>query len=188
MTRGTSHRTKNLTASAILAAMGVSLLFIGMMIETLDLSMAALASFLCIFAVIELGGKYSWLIYAVTGVLSVILMPFNMAGWFYLLFFGYYPILKERFERLNKTLAWAVKLIVVNLALTACITLASFLFYSGNMLKALKVMLGAENWGVYAIIGMWVLVNIVFIIYDIALTRLITFYFIKIRHRFKFLK
>jgi MFS family permease len=36
-------------------------------------------------------------------------------------------------------------------------------------------------------VNIW-LVNVVFIIYDIALTKLITFYFIKLRHRFKFLR
>ena len=187
MSRGISQKTKKMTISALLAAMGVAMLFIGSIFETLDLSMAALASFFCIFAVIELGSKYSWLIYAVTGVLSVVLLPFSMGGWFYLLFFGYYPILKEKFEKLNKPLAWSIKMIVVNIALVACTLLASFLFYGGNMFEALTVMFDAEKWGIFAVIGMWVLLNIVFVIYDIALTRLITFYFVKLRHRFRFL-
>ena len=37
---------------ALLAAMGVALIFIGALIETLDLTVAALASFFCIFAII----------------------------------------------------------------------------------------------------------------------------------------
>ena len=61
MSRGISQKTKRMTVSAMLAALGVALLFISGLIETLDLSMAALASFFCIFAVIELGGAYPWL-------------------------------------------------------------------------------------------------------------------------------
>ena len=109
MSKGISNKTKKLTLGAILSAMGVALLFIGSFIETLDLTMAALASFFCIFAVIELGGAYPWLIFAVTGVLSVVLMPYSLTGWFYLLFFGYYPILKEKFEHLSRPISWFLK-------------------------------------------------------------------------------
>ena len=187
MSRGVSQKTKKMTISALMAAMGVALLFIGALIETLDLSMAALASFFCIFAVIEMGGAYPWLIYSVTGVLSIILMPYSMGGWFYILFFGYYPILKEKIEKLKMPIAWLIKIALLNVALVICITLASIVFYGGNMLETLFTMFGAEGWGMYAVIGICVLVNIVFVIYDIALTRLITFYFVKLRHRFKFL-
>ena len=95
MSRGVSEKTKKITLSAVLTAMGVVLLLIGAVIEVLDLTMAALASFFCIFSVIEMGKGYPWMIYAVTGILSIILMPQGFGGWFYILFFGYYPIIKE---------------------------------------------------------------------------------------------
>jgi hypothetical protein len=177
-----------MTVSAVMAAMSVALLFLGSIIQTLDLSMAALASFFCIFAVIEIKGAYPWLLYAVTAILSVILMPQNMGGWFYLLFLGYYPILKAKIERLSVILAWLIKMVIFNAALIICVIAASFLFYGGNMLQAIYGMLGAEGWGIYAVAGIYVLVNVVFIIYDIALTRLITYYIMKLSHRFKFLK
>lgn len=187
MSRGVSRNTKRMTVCAVLAAMSVALIFIGSIIQTLDLSMAALASFFCIFAVIEIKGAYPWLLYAVTGVLSVILMPQNMAGWFYLLFLGYYPVLKEKIEKLNLILSWIIKILIFNVALIVCVLAASLIFYGGNMIQALYGMLGAEGWGMYAIIGMYLLGNVVFVVYDIALTRLITYYFVKLRHRFKFL-
>lgn len=191
MSRGVSQKTKKMTTSALLAAMGVALLFIGSLIETLDLSMAALASFFCIFAVIELGGAYPWLIFAVTSVLAVVLMPFSMAGWFYLLFFGYYPILKEKFENLPKLASWGIKMIVLNIALIASVALAYFLFFGqsgGSIIDAFIYIFGGEEVGSYIALGVYVLVNIVFVIYDIALTRLISLYFFKLRPRFKFLK
>ena len=188
MSRGVSNKTKKMTAAALLAAMGVAIMFLGSLIETLDLSMAALASFFCIFAVIELGNTYSWLIFAVTGVLSVILMPYSMVGWFYLLFFGYYPILKEKFEKLKPIPAWLIKMAVLNVALVISMIFASFVFYGGNMFETFIVMFGAEDWGIYAAIGIYVLVNVVFIVYDLALTRLISLYIFKLRQRFKFFK
>ena len=134
MSRGVSHKTKKTTLAALLAAMGVALIFLGSVIEVLDLSVAALASFFCIFAVIELGGAYPWLLYAVTSLLSVILMPYTMGGWFYLLFFGYYPILKEKLERLKKPIAWCLKLVILNVALLISVVLAYFLFFGQTVI------------------------------------------------------
>lgn len=192
MSRGISKKTKQLTVSSLLCAIGVALLFVGSVVETLDLSMAALASFLCVFAVIELSGKYSWMIYAATGLLSVILMPYSMGGWFYLLFFGYYPIIKEKLEKLKKPVEWLLKIITLNLALIICVFAAYFLFFGQtegkSVFDAFTLVFGDSGVGEIMAIVIYALVNVVFVIYDIALTRLITLYFYKIRHRFKFLK
>ncbi|MBO5842495.1 MAG: hypothetical protein J6R46_05805, partial [Clostridia bacterium] len=57
---------------------------------SLDLSMAALASLITVWAAEELDGSYPWLIWLVTSLLSLLLMPFNTAAWEYLLFAGLY--------------------------------------------------------------------------------------------------
>ena len=44
---------------------------------------------------------------------------------------------------------------------------------------------GGEDAGVYLALGIYLLSNAVFVLYDFALTRIITFYFIKIRPRIK---
>jgi hypothetical protein len=191
MSRGISQKTKKLTVGAILSALGVAMLLVGAMIEVMDLSMAALASFFCIFAVIELGGAYPWLIYAVTSVLSLILMPFGMGGWFYLLFFGYYPIFKEKLERKKRTISWLLKIVLFNVALAIGVVVAYFLFFGntgGGIEQAFFLIFGGEDVGKAMAIITYLLANIVFVVYDIALTRLITYYFVKIRKKFKFLK
>ena len=189
MKRGVSHKTKALTLCAILSAMGVVLLMLGALIETLDLSMAALASFFCIFAVIELGGTYPWLIFAVTGTLSVVLLPHSAGGWFYLLFFGYYPILKEKLERLKKPVSYLFKILIFNAAVFLGTAVTLLLFYGGGEGKTLWdafiFFFGGEDAGIYLALGTYLLSNAVFVIYDFALTRMITFYFIKIRPRLK---
>ena len=129
MGRGVSDRTKKLALGAMLSAMGVVMLAIGGLIEVLDLSMAALASFFCIFAVIEMGKGYPVMVYATTGVLAVLIMPQWLSGWFYLLFFGYYPIVKERLERLPRAIAWILKLLVFNAAIGVYAVICYFLFF-----------------------------------------------------------
>ena len=192
MARGISEKTKKMTVGAVLSALGVVILFIGSMLETLDLSMAALASFLCVLAVIELGGAYPFMIYAVTGILSVILMPYKMSGWFYVLFFGYYPIIKEKLERLKKPIAWLIKLAVLNGAIWICITIAYFLFLGPQQSKTIIDMFysffGDASLGSVFAIGMYLLVNVAFVVYDIALTRLISVYLFRLRKKFRFIK
>ena len=168
--------------------MGVALLYVGSFIEVLDLSAAALASFCCLFAVIEFGGVYPWLIFAVTGILSVILAPYATGGWFYILFFGYYPIVKDKLQKLKAPIAWTLKLLLLNTAIALCLTIACFLFYGGDFYNTLLLTFGDENWGIYAVIGTYLLLNFTFVVYDIALNRLVVFYYVKIRNKFKFLR
>ena len=190
MSRGVSEKTKKLTLCATLAAMGVVLLLIGGFIEVLDLSMAALASFFCIFAVIEMGRGYPWMVFAVTGILAVVIMPQGLGGWLYLIFFGYYPILKEKIEKLFMPLAWLLKLIVFNLAVTVYAVICYFLFF--GQLEALfneaASLLGGVGNGAVIIAAIYLVLNIVFVVYDVALTNLITLYLVKLRKKFRFLK
>lgn len=190
MSRGVSEKTKKLTLSAVLAAMGVVLLLIGAFIEVLDLSMAALASFFCIFAVIEMGKGYPWMIYAVTGILSIILMPQGLGGWFYILFFGYYPIVKEKVEKLFKPLAWGLKLFVFNTAITVYALICYFLFFGElkMLLDEFSLLFGGMQVGAVLIVIVYAVLNVIFVVYDLALTQLISLYLVKLRKKFRFLK
>lgn len=190
MSRGVSEKTKKLTLSATLAAMGVVLLIIGALIEVLDLSMAALASFFCIFAVIEMGKGYPWMIFAATGILSVIIMPQGLGGWFYLVFFGYYPIIKERLEKLFKPVAWLLKLVVFNVAVTVYGIVCYFFFFGQlkQLFDEVSALMGGMSVGAVVILVVYAVLNLIFVVYDVALTNLITLYLVKLRKKFRFLK
>lgn len=190
MSRGVSEKTKKLTLCAVLCAMGVVLLLIGAFIEVLDLSMAAIASFFCIFAVIEMGRGYPWMVYGVTGLLSVILMPQGLGGWFYILFFGYYPIVKEKLEKLIKPLSRLLKLVVFNVSISLYGVICYFLFFGelSALINEFSSLFGGMSPGVILGIIIYAILNLVFIIYDFALTRLISLYLIKLRKKFKFIK
>lgn len=173
--RKSSQRIKQITVSAMLSALGVIIMAVGAFVEVLDLSTAVLASMLCIFAVIEIKGSYPWLIWLSTSVLALILLPIKTPAVFYALFFGFYPILKEKLERLSRIVAWILKLVIFH----ACIGLIFGVF-------KLFVPAALEDVG-----GGWMLALLYamglacFILYDIALTRLITFYIFRLRNRFR---
>ncbi len=167
------EQTRKLTTCAMLTALGVVLLYLGSMIELVDIALAVLASLLCVFAVIEYGGSAPWLVFAVTGILSLILLPQKTPAVMYLLFFGYYPILKEKLERRSRVVSWVLKELVFNASLALMLLLS----------HTTMVAPGAEPLLLYA--AFVLLAEVVFPIYDIALTRLISLYLYRLRRRFR---
>lgn len=168
------NNTKRLTTCAMFCALGVILLYLGSLIEVADISMAVIASLFCVLAVIEYGKGAPWTVFAVTAVLSLLLLPNKSAAVYYTFFFGFYPILKAYFERLDKVKAWILKEIVFNVSLAVIIVIVKLLLMPGVDIPVMMYVIAV------------VLCEGVFLLYDIALTRLITFYLFKLRHRFKF--
>ena len=151
-------------------------MYLGSFIDVLDLSVAVIASLFCIVAVIEAGRSWGYAVYGGTAILSMILLPNRSPAAVYLLFAGYYPILKERLEgRIRKkALLYAVKIAIFNVAFAAIAAVLVLVFSvpteSGLMAAAL-----------------FVLGNFTFLVYDVALTRLITAYIRLLRPRLTFL-
>lgn len=160
--------TKKITLAAILSALGVIVLLLGSVFTMLDLTMVAIASLLVVMAVIELGGCYPYLIWLVTGILSMLLLPSKFSAILYIVFGGIYPILKAMFERLHFVVAWVLKLSYFNTMLTLLIFLCNYVF------KLSDTDLG-YNFIVY------ILCNGVFVLYDIAASEMIVLYMIKLR-------
>ena len=165
-----------LTVAATLAALGVIFLTLGAFVEVLDLSMAAIASLTVVFAVIELKGKYPLLVYLVTSVLALLLLPSKTPALFYACFAGYYPILKAMFEgHFSRPVTWLLKL------LSFCAATALIVFVGVKLLFPAGLV-----WQAWYI-ALLVPLGLVFVLYDVALTRLITFYMVRLRGRFGFL-
>ena len=167
------EQIRKLTTCAMLSALGVVLLYLGAMVELMDISLAVLASLLCVFAVIEYGGNAPWLVFGVTGILSLILLPQKTPAVMYLLFFGYYPILKEKLEKRSRVVSWVLKELIFQVALVLMLLLS----------HATMATPAANLWLFYGAFAL--LAELIFPIYDIALTRLISLYLNKLRRRFR---
>ena len=166
--------TKRLTVCAMLSALGVVLLWIGSILEVAEISMAVIASLLCVIAVIEYGGAAPWLVYAVTGLLGLVLLPNKGIAAMYLLFFGYYPIVKEKLEQRPRVLRWVLKELIFYAAVLALAVVWKWLLFPEAVLPSPLLL-----------VALLVLAQVVFVLYDIALTRLISFYVFRLRQRFR---
>lgn len=164
-----------MTVSAMLCALGVVFLALGSFVEVLDLSVAAIASLLTVYAVIELKGPYPWLIWLVTTIVAFLLLPLKTPVLFYAILAGYYPILKEKIEKTALPIAWSLKLAVLTISLAVIYIL--FKAFLPEML------VGLEAW--YLLVGLYAASLVAFVLYDICLTKLITVYFVKLQKRFR---
>ena len=168
----------------MMIALSVIILYMGSLIEVLDISMAAIASLLCIIAVIEYGRGYAWMVFGGTALIAMLLLPEKFTPSLYALLIGYYPILKELIERIGKkspfpspgkrysVLRWAIKLLFFNCAFLAFALVAIYLLALPESAKWMKI-------------TMFILANVAFVLYDVALTRLISTYIFRIRDRLR---
>ena len=187
----TVQKTRRLTVSALLCALGAVLLCAGRLFDgTLDLSMAALASLIAVWAAEEMGGSYPWLIWLVTSLLALILMPFNTAAWEYLLFAGVYPMLRVMLERLPAVVRVLVKLTLFNAVIAfGVLVLWRLLFPTAQSYPAaLGAFLGGmgAHWGYSLAVG--ITANAAFVLYDFVIGRFIGAYRATLRKKFKFLQ
>ena len=152
-----------LALCSVLSALGVILIYLGSVFDVLDMSMAVLASLTVIVLVIECGGAYPWLVYAVTSILSLILVPNKASVLSYAFFMGFYPIVKEKIERIPLRLVrFVVKLAVFN----ACMVLIWWLA---------QLMIGGMTFDMPVFVVL-LLLNVIFVFYDYALSVMITAY------------
>ena len=160
--------TKKITLSAILAAVGVIIILISGVFTTLDLTCAVLAGFCVIIAVIEVGGFYPYLVYLVCALSSVLLCPNKIAPMLFLLFTGWYPILKRVIEAYHPVIVWALKLSAFNIFFGAVVLASTKLALLTEFALEMKPLV-------------FLVANGAFVLYDVALTSVITFYLMKIR-------
>lgn len=155
----------------MLMALSVAILCLGALLELIDLSVAALVSCFVVFLRIELGGAYPLLFWAGASLLSLLLYPGNSAGIAFALI-GLYPLAKAYLERIPRALEWVLKLLLCEALLVSYVLIARF------VLKLPDAVL--TGWLLPAFL---LLATVVFVLYDIVLSRLITFYSFRIRPR-----
>lgn len=171
------RKTKKITLSAMIVALGTVFLVLGAMVDVLDLSVCALSSLLVAFVYIEIGSPYTFIVWIATSLLTFVFFPGSIVWLEYLLVFGIYPIIKAYIEKLPRKVWLLLKLLFFNAVLVAMIFLVELI---------LKMpFFGFEN--LLIKVGVYVLFNVAFIAYDIFITVLIRFYFERLRNRFKHL-
>lgn len=178
-------QTKKLTLSAMVVALGTVFMIIGAAVEILDLTAVAIASLLVSFVYIELGSPYTFLVWLCTSLTTFLLYSGSMMWLMYFLIFGIYPILKGYIEKLPKRLWWVLKLLFCNVMFFVLAKGTELIF--GVPFFEETEFLGLPSMVVKALL--WIVMNIMFIAYDMFIIVMVRYYNIKLRPKFsKFLK
>ncbi len=153
----------------IISAVSIVLMFSTGLIPTLTYAIPAVAGALLIMIVIEISPKFAVAVYLAVSVLSLLVVADKEAAVMYAAFFGYYPIIKGFIEKkLNGVSAWIVKYIIFNVAvISAYLIVSKILGISYDDIAFL---------GKFALPLLWLICNITFAFYDIALTRILSIY------------
>ena len=181
-------KTKKLTLSSAIVALGVLFMTLGAISSVLDLSAAVLASLLMCFVYLELGSPYTWLVWLATSLLSFILFSGSFVWLTYLLVYGIYPIIKGYIERLPR-MAWLpIKLVFVNAMMLVLLFFSEALIGVSFFGDVSGIHIG--KWMIdpriiYAV--MWALLNIGFVVYDRMIVVLVLWYQKRLRPRLAFL-
>jgi hypothetical protein len=170
--------TKKIAIASLCGSLGVIFLYLGVILNVLDMTAALLSSVLVLFCVLELGYGYAFAVYAIISVLSLLLLPNPSPAWMFIALFGYIPITKFLLEKYLKKLAWIPKLALFNLLFAAVI------FLGGEVLGfSTENQFGISAKGVY--IAFFIVGNFLYVMCDILYGRLTLLYFLRFRDKIK---
>ena len=154
--------TKKLTLCGLMAALSVAVM-LSSYFPYLTYAIPALAGLFMMVPLIECGLWWAIGTYAVSGAIAFLTAE-PEAMLLYVLFLGYYPILKSLIERINKQIIeWILKLAVFNAAAVVFYFVSTFIF---SIPFGEFGIIGKAGYAVF--LG---LCNVVFVIYDIGISR-----------------
>jgi len=155
-------KAKEITLSGILTGLTIVILYLNLLLPISTISILTLASLLVPIALIRGSMKSAILVYVSSSIIGLFILPLNIII-LYILFFGIYGIVKFYIEKINKLpLEIFIKIIFFNIILF----LSFFVFKTFIPIEITKLPIG-----IFLIIA-----EIVFLLYDYALTLLISFY------------
>ena len=147
----------------------------------LTYAIPAVAGLFIMAVVIELDLKWAFLSYTSSAVLTFLFAE-PESKLMYVFFLGYYPIVKALLERIRKpVIEWVIKVLSFNAAV-----LVVYLIFAKPMGIDMSDFGTLGKYGEFVLLGLG---NIVFVLYDIAVSRMATMYVKIVRPKFKnFLK
>lgn len=165
-----NRQAHGVAMGGMVTALSLILLVAAGIVPTMEFVFTAIAGILLIVAVLDLQMKWAWGIFVAVTLLGLLLCPDKSVVIFYLFFFGHYPLVKNYIERLHsRVLQWVLKLPLFNICLILAYLVVAKLFGVSD---------AAMRYGYLITLA---LANVAFVLYDIALSRLIVTYVLRLR-------
>ena len=162
----------------VFGALSLALLLVGSIFPAATFVAPALAGLAIVPVAVEYGMRAGWAVYAVVACLSLLFVPDRELSLFFVFLMGHYPLLKAYLERIHsRALRAVLKLAVFNVSVAAVYAVLLLLFPVEALMEEY------QEAGVAFALGLLAAGNFTFIIYDIAVKRLVGYYCVALRPR-----
>lgn len=166
--------SKVIAYSGVATALSVVMLFLGSIFWVLGYTMPLVASLVMIILLDSISQKSALLTFISTSIISFILLNDKECVLLYILFFGYYPLIRDKINDIkSKFLSYLLKFITFNAAMVLTQVLCVYVFGI-----PFDDMLG--KWGIVLFV---LCLNLVFVVFDKLYTLLLKLYRIKLKKK-----
>ena len=166
--------TSNIAFCSVISALCVVIMALCRVVSITDYAVSALCGLFVGVVVIELGAKWALATYVVVSFLGLVLGS-NECAITFVVFLGYYPIIKIWLDKLNRIISVLLKLALFNFMIVGAYWFLDFLGFIP--LDEISVL------GKYTNIVVLVLANAVFIIYDFAFNGIMNQYYTRFHNK-----
>ena len=166
--------SKVIAYSGVATALSVVMLFLGSIFWVLGYTMPLVASLVMIILLDSISQKSALLTFVSTSIISFILLNDKECVLLYVLFFGYYPLIRDKINEIKpKFLSYLLKFVSFNAAMVLTQILCVYVFGI-----PFDDMLG--KWGIVVFV---ICLNLVFAVFDKLYTLLLRLYRIKLKKK-----
>lgn len=166
--------SKVIAYSGVATALSIVMLFLGSIFWVLGYTMPLVASLVMIILLDSISQKSALLTFISTSIISFILLNDKECVLLYILFFGYYPLIRDKINDIKpKFLSYLLKFITFNAAMVLTQVLCVYVFGI-----PFDDMLG--KWGIVLFV---LCLNLVFVVFDKLYTLLLRLYRIMLKKK-----
>jgi len=164
-------RAAGIAFPAVLGALSLVMLYIACLMPTGLWGWTAVAGLGPLAVVASRNVKSGFLCWGGVSILALLLLPDKFCAVLFLVLFGLYPMVKAVTERRKRlVLQYGVKFVFFNAALSLLL-----LFGKALVLGSLPDFITQQSLWLLYLLG-----NVIFLVYEIGLTRLIRFYLVRV--------
>ncbi|WP_028509638.1 hypothetical protein [Ruminococcus sp. NK3A76] len=155
----------------VTSALALFIMFLSGVFPMLDYALPMYAGFTMVVVIVEADRKWAIMTYISVSILCLFLTPNYQASLLFILFMGYYPILRYSLENIPiRPISLLIKFLVYNAAIIVYYNIFTKLFTGVDFTEDL-------GWlGEYSIYAMWGFANVLFVVYDYLLGELTGIY------------
>ena len=174
-----ARKSTQVAIGGVAAALCLLLMFCTGLVPFATYALPALAGVVLIAVVAEMGWRTAMVVYAAVALLSLGIVPDREAAMLFIFFFGYYPVIKGLIQRLpTKVLQLIVKFVLFNVAMILSYMIIIYVLGIPDILESFG------DFGKYSALVLLGMGNVVFAVYDFALTNIVDVYHSWFRPKF----